>query len=724
MFNRLRIYTAILLAACAAATATALAAEDQSVKPYDDVRPQASLWHGQTPKDLTKVNPDELKKLLPTLWFNQDTVWPDSGKALAAQVMEDAKNPGLGVRGLHESGITGKGVNVAIIDQPMFSDHPEFAGQVAANKNFGLAAPGGGSMHGPAVTSLLVGQNIGAAPGAQVYFCGVSDNVNAADAGYFSQALDWIVAQNATLPAGSKIRVVSVSSAPGSKSVFPKNSETWDPACKRAEAAGILVLDCSRDGHRGIIGACYFNGGKRIESPSDCEPGFPQYPGADPDMLLVPTSPRTTAEEYTKGTFRYQYDGEGGVSWAIPYTAGVLAMGWQVRPDLSKEQMVKLLRLSAYVKDGYKIIDPVAFIKLVKNPEAALAAKDPSVEAEAPPTVDDEGIKAHDDVRQIRRRPAPKDLTKVDPEELRRLIPTLWFNQDTVWPDSCKAFAAKVMEDAKNPGLGVRALHKSGVTGKSINVAIIDQPLLQDHPEFAGRIAAYKNFCPGEGNRGSMSGPVVASLLVGKTIGTAPGARLYYASVPSWLGDAAYYAKALDWIVEQNAKLPGGSRIRVVSASVPQVGERTGARAKNADKWEAARERAEKAGILVLDCTPDHFIMGDCHLSGPNVESPSSWIPNRPRDDRARQTDILVPTGPRAAAEEYEKGTFRYQYFCSADSSNAIPYAAGVLAMGWQVRPELSKEKMVELLGKSAYVKDGYKIINPVAFIKLVRAQR
>jgi hypothetical protein len=37
-------------------------------------------------------------------------------------------NPGLGVRELHEEGITGKGVTVAIIDQNMILDHPEFQG--------------------------------------------------------------------------------------------------------------------------------------------------------------------------------------------------------------------------------------------------------------------------------------------------------------------------------------------------------------------------------------------------------------------------------------------------------------------------------------------------------------------------------------------------------------------------------------------------------------------
>lgn len=76
----------------------------------------------------------------------------------------------------------------------------------------------------------------------------------------------------------------------------------------------------------------------------------------------------TTAEEYDKGDYKYQYNGQGGQSWAIPYVAGVMAMGWQVNPDLTGEHMVKLLFDSAYEADkDTLIINPPAFIKLVKE---------------------------------------------------------------------------------------------------------------------------------------------------------------------------------------------------------------------------------------------------------------------------------------------------------------------------------------------------------------------
>lgn len=62
-----------------------------------------------------------------------------------------------------------------------------------------------------------------------------------------------------------------------------------------------------------------------------------------------------------------------------------------------------------------------------------------------------------------------------------------------------------------------------------MRAAIIDQPLLTDHPELSGRIAAYYDTgC--EGETASMHGPAVASLFAGKSIGIAPDAALYYAA--------------------------------------------------------------------------------------------------------------------------------------------------------------------------------------------------
>jgi subtilisin family serine protease len=326
------------------------------LKPYADVRSQ----------NLVFLHASLGESLIKTLWFNQATKWSRKNKPVAEKILEQAMNPGLGVRVLHAQGITGKGVNVAIIDQNLVPDHPEFEGKIVEYQDVGTGWPPDlGSMHAPAVTSLLVGDNIGTAPDAKVYF--VASPAWTGDAKYEADALQWIIDKNEKLPADQKIRLVSNSAAPsGPGSLFTLNNDAWDKAYQRATEAGILVLDCTAA--HGITAPCYYD----LDDPENvakCTPGWPGVENYEPrpDHIYVPTSIRTTAEEYRKGHFSYQYTGRAGSSWSVPYLAGVLAMGWQVNPDLTNEQILDILFDSAYVtEDGLKVINPKAFIDMVK----------------------------------------------------------------------------------------------------------------------------------------------------------------------------------------------------------------------------------------------------------------------------------------------------------------------------------------------------------------------
>ncbi len=328
-----------------------------SVEPFDNVRS----------KDLSGLDLSGRNGLIETLTFNEQTSWPEP-----AQMPEDrnvdelmiaAMNPGLGVRAIHQQGIVGAGINVAIIDQPIYQDHPEYDGKIAAYYDTGSDGEQS-SMHGPAVTSLLVGENCGTAPGANVYYAAVPSWKQ--DAAYYADGLHWIIAQNETLSASEKIRVVSVSAAPsGPGSPFLHNNQMWDDAVALAEAAGIVILDCTS--HHGIINPAWYDLND-MENVAKCTPGFPGYsPSTDPEGLCVPSSCRTTAQHYDyHGRDSYIYWGRGGLSWSIPYCAGVMALGWQIRPELTGEQMVELVFQAAYVNnDGAKIIDPSVFIDLL-----------------------------------------------------------------------------------------------------------------------------------------------------------------------------------------------------------------------------------------------------------------------------------------------------------------------------------------------------------------------
>jgi hypothetical protein len=307
------------------------------------------------------------ENIIETLWFTESTKWwSPLDKQVAQKILKLGMNPGLGVRALHAEGITGKGVTVAIIDQPVILDHPEFRGKII--KYFDVGTGEGadkGSLHGPAVTSLLVGENIGTAPDAQVYYVAAPSWLD--DAQYYADALDWIIAENAKLPEGNKIRVVSVSTMPsGLWALLHKNNEAWDAAYRRATDAGLLVLDCTYE--QGITVPCTLDLNDR-DNVANCIPEWRGPINPPHERINVPTSRRSSATELVDGqsVFSYQYTGWGGLSWSVPYLAGVLAMGWQINPELTNAQILDMLFDSAYVTDQHmKVIDPGSFIEMVR----------------------------------------------------------------------------------------------------------------------------------------------------------------------------------------------------------------------------------------------------------------------------------------------------------------------------------------------------------------------
>ena len=285
------------------------------------------------------------------------------------EVIEAGKNPGLGVRSLHERGITGKGVNVAIIDQNLILGHPEYTDNIVDYYpgNFPEEYYESGSMHGAAVTSFLAGKTCGVAPEAKVYFaCGAMDF----DASPFAEALYWILEENAKLPENEKIRVVSVSAGP--EEGYMENAELWDEAVTAAQAEGILILDCRNDEYTGFIHSAYYD----PKNPEDITACKPLYPNFENNLnrefyktyIYAPSSFRTSARAYYEGEYFYGYDGIGGQSWAIPYVAGVLALGWQINPDIPADEMRNLLISTCYIEEhGLRMVDPLAFIEAVEN---------------------------------------------------------------------------------------------------------------------------------------------------------------------------------------------------------------------------------------------------------------------------------------------------------------------------------------------------------------------
>ncbi|MAG47986.1 hypothetical protein CL617_05250 [archaeon] len=337
-------------------------------------------------------------------------------------------------------------------------------------------------------------------------------------------------------------------------------------------------------------------------------------------------------------------------------------------------------------------------------------------------------LKEFDDIRgNLKHLPTFKDISQCDLSNVdSNFMNTLIFNEETVWPNSNKLpinfNPTELANKGMNPGMGIKDLHEQGITGQGVNVAIIDQPMFRDHPEYNGKIIEYYDIgC--ENCDTSMHGPAVASLLVGKNIGVAPGAGLYFAGVPSWLANSAYYANALNWIIETNEALPTSEKIKVVSVSANPSGHPF---TKNTNMWTESVALAKREGIHVIDVSggkEGDICAGWYDLNNPNnLKTFSLGFPDgNPWSD---PKCIHVPNSQRTTAREYdERSNFGYNYWGQGGLSWGIPYASGVLALGWQVNPDLSYEEIMNLLFASAHItNNGAKVINPKEFINLVKA--
>ena len=96
-----------------------------------------------------------------------------------------------------------------------------------------------------------------------------------------------------------------------------------------------------------------------------------------------------------------------------------------------------------------------------------------------------------------------KDISGEDLSFLES-IDDLSFDTETIWPDKLPLgfYPKEIIEMNKNPGMGIRELHKEGITGSGVGIAIIDQGLLVDHEEYKDNLVYYEKIhCRGEGGR-------------------------------------------------------------------------------------------------------------------------------------------------------------------------------------------------------------------------------
>lgn len=325
-------------------------------------------------EDLGEVND------INSLTFDTDTIWP---KVLPEgfdpkKLIEYNKDPGLEIRSLHKKGITGKGVGIAIIDQGLLLEHEEYKDNIMFYERI-HCSDDTAQMHGPAVASIAVGKEIGVAPKAKLYYIAstfghFTDTGYDFDASIMADAVLRILEVNKVLPQDEKIRVISISKGYSSQD---KGYEELQAAIKKADEDNVFVITTStneyyKDFKLFGMDRDYEKDPEEVgsyEPVSWVESSFYNTPVLYQDLLLFPIGSRTIAG--CTATDSYALSRNGGLSWGVPWCAGLYALCCQVKPDITPQEFIEVAYSTAVTTEIEYNGKSYAFGKII-NPEGLM----------------------------------------------------------------------------------------------------------------------------------------------------------------------------------------------------------------------------------------------------------------------------------------------------------------------------------------------------------------
>lgn len=322
------------------------------------------------------------------LTFNSKTVWP---KVLPDgfdpdEILEFNKNPGLGIRALHEQGITGSGVGIAIIDQAILIDHEQYKDNLMFYERI-HCVDYTSSMHGPALASIAVGKTIGVAPDSKLYhiastFWHYDKGATVLDFSITADCIDRILEVNKLLPENEKIRVIAISWG-----MSPQNNgyKEFIEAVERADKQNVFVVTTStKEYYKNFV----LGGIDRdyLADPDDfgsykiaswLESSLYQNSDNLRDSILFPMGSRTYAS--STGEKDYEIQCLGGLSWAVPWCAGLYALCCQVKPDITPQEFIEVVSntsvplevvLGGKTYQSGKMVNPAGVIKTLQEQQS------------------------------------------------------------------------------------------------------------------------------------------------------------------------------------------------------------------------------------------------------------------------------------------------------------------------------------------------------------------
>lgn len=290
------------------------------------------------------------RETLRKITFNSNTIFPQNSPIGYDNSMLGVDDE---IQKIHSMGLTGNGINIAVIDQPISSIHNEIKDSLisfndnAINKNT--------EMHGTIVTSLLTGKNTGVAPNAKLHYF----QVDAAPVDYYIngvvKSLEDIYKMNEQ---GADIKIVNVSGpiiVDKNNFYQPKVTELIDMLKRQ----GCYVIDSNifAKSNFTCINKDYQNGEYYYSNWQEVNKN------AYKEKIAIPTGGKLYPSPF--GESDYWYKSNSTYSWAIPKLCGLFALCLEANPQLSYDEFVRISNETTITNnEGVTTINPVGIVEM------------------------------------------------------------------------------------------------------------------------------------------------------------------------------------------------------------------------------------------------------------------------------------------------------------------------------------------------------------------------
>lgn len=288
--------------------------------------------------------------------WTENVIWPTPNKmpkGFNPQTYIDSHKHPQEIDQLNK--ITGRGINIAIIDSMFNPNHPEYKDNIKYFQGPLMKMRSDSThYHSSMVVGCAVGKTTGTAPKASVYYFTRAKNNNEASMEIIA-VLKSVLEFNKKQSKQNKINILSCSWNPAR---FVTNDKEYTEIMNlfdEIEAQGIKIILCGGDDLDKFKPS--FSVSKRDFVPTSLDTHSTEYN----ETIKIPTNEKTVP--YNTGGYLYQKI--GGDSSSAPYLAGVYACALQdnkifmTRPNWQQELNTILQQTATPIKSGEKIINPL-----------------------------------------------------------------------------------------------------------------------------------------------------------------------------------------------------------------------------------------------------------------------------------------------------------------------------------------------------------------------------